>query len=909
MEIIRANNIWEMYKVKFIKGSKIIWENFWALRDISFSVIPGETVGVIGENGSGKSTLLKVIAGMLVPDRGTIYVTGKVTGLLEFGAGFETEMTGHQNILTIAGLYGLSQEKIGRLYDVIVAFADLGRFIDAPIRSYSQGMFVRLAFSLAVHIPAEIVLIDDTLSVGDEYFQRKCIKKIIELKESGKTMFFVTHDMSILSKLCDRVIFLKNGRLVADGSRKKIIPLYSKMIGEKQGIAVFEKGDVKIIFNNGKLFIYHRETLLTPHEGVYTVMHQQDTWSASTQGDWHIVSQDDERIIAGGELLRLDLTQVWNIWIDRDEAIHIDIEIESAQTIDLDEGYFNVMLSEEYVCWRTPFDGKKFPDISLEDKNWRPLLNWHSEHQCIAVYPGSSPGDNPVPACLVTQNDATPVATSQIYNTDYSLRCRVAQYKLAHIHNYSHTQAQRALFFSGKIIVGKDKADAYLKNTYEHSILNNQDMQIVFTQGECSIFINSFQKIMVGKINSFLTVETREYYSSRAFWKVEKDAQGRIIAIGDWPDLSIRQRWRIELTGKDSFSLKVKTENPRQIRIQEQDLRFYFSDTYQQFQTDYGRKAFPEEFCDFEVDVLQRCISQGSIGLYSRQKEYLPVHLENVAGKDTFAKIFNGDRYRKKRVINFYRMGESVCASSVEQEQDFNVSVCFPGHTPPSETGPSGTLQQQDLKFIFEGGAGQIYWQGQKLTKKLGFYSSLRLQGRWYDSCAYARWTLKKDSEGLMCEGDWSPLPLRQLWRLRLENSNNIIFQIYLFIDKPVAFDRIQANLMLSEEYDTWDLGTRMGIFPDFRGEIDDEWDIIACVDNREYDHLQSGVTRVNGPRRQHFPPIKVSSSLTSSLGKFCIVNSDLYHRGRILRFNEEGQKFNELGQYLLCEGNIVIDE
>ena len=180
MRAIQFKHVWEMYRIKFSEGTKTYWDDFWPLQDISFGVEEGETLGIIGVNGSGKSTMLKLIAGMLKPDKGEISVQGKVSGLLELGAGFEHEMTGRENVYTLANLYGLSHEQIKNKFNAITEFADIGRFINAPVKCYSQGMFVRLAFAIAINMDADILLIDDTLAVGDEYFQRKCIKKIFE---------------------------------------------------------------------------------------------------------------------------------------------------------------------------------------------------------------------------------------------------------------------------------------------------------------------------------------------------------------------------------------------------------------------------------------------------------------------------------------------------------------------------------------------------------------------------------------------------------------------------------------------------------------------------------------------------------------------------------------------------------
>ena len=188
MNVIEFHNVYEKYRIKFIAEGKVSWEEIWALRDLSFKVANSEVLGVIGENGAGKTTLLKLIAGMLIPDRGTVNVHGKVSTLMELGAGFNSEFTGRENIVLNAKIYGFSEDALEQQMEKIVEFAGLGKFIDAPIKYYSQGMYMRLAFALAIFVEPDILLIDDILAVGDEEAQQKCIKKIFELKESGRIL-------------------------------------------------------------------------------------------------------------------------------------------------------------------------------------------------------------------------------------------------------------------------------------------------------------------------------------------------------------------------------------------------------------------------------------------------------------------------------------------------------------------------------------------------------------------------------------------------------------------------------------------------------------------------------------------------------------------------------------------------
>jgi lipopolysaccharide transport system ATP-binding protein len=235
--IIHAENISKLYR-KFnrpedrlkewlFRGKRRYSTDFWALNGVSIDINRGETVGIVGRNGSGKSTLLKLICGTIRPTTGTISVQGRISALLELGAGFNSEFTGRENIHLNASLLGLSPNEIADRMDDILRFADIGSYIDQPVKYYSSGMFARLAFSVAVHVDPQILIIDEILAVGDMAFQRKCIDKIFQIKQSGCTILFVSHDAYQVKTICERALYLKNGAPVGYGPASDIIDMYT----------------------------------------------------------------------------------------------------------------------------------------------------------------------------------------------------------------------------------------------------------------------------------------------------------------------------------------------------------------------------------------------------------------------------------------------------------------------------------------------------------------------------------------------------------------------------------------------------------------------------------------------------------------------------------------------------------
>ncbi len=219
-------------------------EDVHALRDVSFAVERGEAFGVIGANGSGKSTLLKLMAGTARPTSGTLEVDGRVSALLEIGAGFHPDFTGRENAYLNGSLLGLSRKRMDAAMPEVERFADIGRFFDAAVKTYSSGMYMRLGFAVAVHLDPDVLLVDEVLAVGDEYFQHKCFAKIAEFREAKRTIVMVSHDLGAIARLCDRAMWLDDGRVAAIGTVRDVVNAYHRTVGEKEQRERAARGEV-----------------------------------------------------------------------------------------------------------------------------------------------------------------------------------------------------------------------------------------------------------------------------------------------------------------------------------------------------------------------------------------------------------------------------------------------------------------------------------------------------------------------------------------------------------------------------------------------------------------------------------------------------------------------------------------
>jgi len=209
-------------------------ETFVALKDVSFSVEKGSTVGVIGRNGSGKSTALKLVAGITKPSAGNVKVTGRISALIELGAGFHPEISGRENVFINGIMLGLSKREVEERFDDIVNFAELREFIDAPVKTYSSGMYMRLGFAVAIHVDPEVLLVDEVLAVGDESFTHKCLDKFGELHRRGKTVLIVTHSLGLVERLCDAAVWLDGGQKQVEGDPKRVIGAYLTAVEETE---------------------------------------------------------------------------------------------------------------------------------------------------------------------------------------------------------------------------------------------------------------------------------------------------------------------------------------------------------------------------------------------------------------------------------------------------------------------------------------------------------------------------------------------------------------------------------------------------------------------------------------------------------------------------------------------------
>lgn len=393
----------------------------WALKEVSFAVEKGETIGIIGENGSGKSTLLRILAGIYQPDEGRAEVKGRTSALIELGAGFHEELTGRENIYLNGSLLGMKKKRINSIIEDIISFSELREHIDIPIKKYSSGMLLRLGFSIAAFVEPEIILIDEVLAVGDYYFQEKCFAKIFEFKQEGKSLIFVSHDMNAVRRICDRVFILQKGKLLKKGDVEENISTYLKMAGPREGRAFLKNNELELIFNHGKLFLFWEGKEITNNLGGHNALKWGSSWLSSVNAHWSIIESSNDAITAEGKFDSPPILLKWNLKIISEDKFSWAIDIIPQIDLSISENHTDLLLSSQYKKWFSS-DGKgKFLHIEKDD-NWRLI---HDNHDKDKKYIGvESQAEDDLPGVKMDFINPEINDIPRILNSDFKINSR-----------------------------------------------------------------------------------------------------------------------------------------------------------------------------------------------------------------------------------------------------------------------------------------------------------------------------------------------------------------------------------------------------------------------------------------------------------------------------------------------------
>ncbi len=940
MNAISLKDVWLKYRIEFKENGRFIPEDFWALRGIDIDVGEGEAIGIIGENGAGKTTLLKVIAGMLKPDKGVVQVNGKMSAIMEIGAGFQKDLTGRENIYLISSFFGLTKEQIDARYNDMVKFASIGRFINAPVKSYSQGMYMRLAFAIAIHVEPDILLVDEIFTVGDLYAQNKCINKMFELKAKGKTVMFVTHDVEIAKRFCRRGISLKDGKVIKDGSLKEVVSYYLKTVGDKKGIGILQGARLGLVFNNGKLILNWDNDSMTKKRGGHTYVFSNDNHYSSLEADWELKESSRDRIVLEGRFWDLPISQSWDIELDDvKNEIDLKIEMDIKENFNLQECGASFMFEEGYKYWFNPFYKKLFEVSDLsEELSWRPI---NSETPAVD-FVGLGALDNAdasLPSVILEDNVYMRGKLLEVKDTDRTFKARVLQSKIPYYGTGLCIETGRRLLFHIRIKVIETLSieDSFRKNlprTMVPKIINGP-RNLSLTADDKNIVSLYWKDKKMTPSKGFKTKfchNGKTYHSSDAIWTIHKASDSRLDISIQWIGLPVRQIWNIQILEDGVLQWKVYLNALERVVVRNNKFSIMFLPQYTEWITSSEEGEISEEINTKNFkNIIMRNDPYGIIGLNGSLSDNLELpcvllydtspcikfnSLEKKLDRNTDVldarvdvepivtlyflsldskesitcprgsylicdtRILIGDDLQQKKHIEYIRENRKQTLHYSKRE-----AICS----------SEAVIENGQYKFHFIKGKGRLFFKDIEITKNFGIYTSLYSseldkEGLWHISLDAIWEILSFKRKRLVVRGRWPFLPITQIWEIKA-SGNGFIWKVDMEVFASMLIERQLSYLMLSDKYRDWGAaGGRAGFFPE-------EFSLLRWEDiyrQRGCDRLCAGTRDNNAVSAQ--PGVNFLCAQEVSNFEAIIENSNTTFSSRILGFEK-----------IICRGNHMF--
>jgi ABC-type polysaccharide/polyol phosphate transport system ATPase subunit len=601
MAIIEARNIAKVYPgrpgARVLLGRGGLADLFRArraaphtvLRDISFEVDPGQSLGIIGRNGSGKSTLLKILAGVTTPTSGQVIVRGRVASLLELGAGFHPMLTGRENVYLNAGLLGMRHAAVEQVFDDIVRFSGIGEFIDQPVDTYSSGMYVRIAFAVAVHANPDVFLVDEVLAVGDEAFQRQCRTKIGELREQGKTIVFVSHDLGLVHALCDRVVLLSQGAMIARESPQATITYYLRQVGEEAGIHTFRDGAVEAVFCHGRLSLFRDQQEITAPGGLHALVESLGQYHGSEAAAWTVTDRRPDGLEAEALLPRLPIRMHWSLRFVQ-QKLHWRLWIEAERAVEVCAFLAQLPVPAAYTHWWYGARTGEFAEILPSHHTITPAIL--AESGCLSgafAAPGS-----PLPPLTLTFLPAQPHTDLQYFNGGYVAGSRIA--RIATRRPETHAILQPGRFELGELVLdlGMDAAafDLWQEEATNRNAITSGALTATMGLGE--IFLAWQGRPVSASVHLHTQIRAEHLWtmSQGLHWTQPARDGDAVCATGDSPRLPYRQHWRlVAAPGGIAFSVHLEATAP--LEMQEYNITLGLDGAYARWSTPEETAAFP----------------------------------------------------------------------------------------------------------------------------------------------------------------------------------------------------------------------------------------------------------------------------------------------------------------------------
>jgi len=671
MPLIEVDNVSKVYKARggprmlLAKGGLINLfhrrkEAVVALRGISFEVEHGEALGIIGANGSGKSTLLKLLAGVTVPSTGRVEVSGRVASLLELGAGFHPLLTGRENIYLNARILGVNRAQIERVFDQIVEFSGIEEFLDNPVNTYSSGMFVRLGFAVAVHTDPDIFLVDEVLSVGDEEFQRKCRTRIGELREQNKTIVFVSHDLSIVNTLCNRVILLSKGRMISRGSPRDTIDFYLRQIGRDIGIHTFSQGSVEAIFCHGRISVFHDKREVSAANGFRMRLQCMGQWQESFTADWVVEERGPDYCKARGRMSRLPISLIWDMRIEGGRlkwSTAIECEHETELAAVTNELYW----PPSFIRWQYGEKSGNFPNILPDDLNWTSVVA--PEPRCweTAILPQEDSLLSPV---LISMQTDSPHIWLSWYNSDYVAGSRILLASIQIPETARTFRTGRHELMALSVDLGRTREEMalwmekILERAKEKTItagpftarFDTGKLILSYKGEDLTTFLHFYASMLIGNLwNDSVKLQ----------WHPHRLEGGTLLISGDSRRFPFTQHWEIRPADR-AVAIRIMLEVREPMEVAEYHASVVLRPEYSHWETPHESGPYPE--FDRGQEDWRHANRVYAVGKYAKASSAsLPTVVLNVATDEVPFRMtaINTGYHENGRVLQALRTSEA----------------------------------------------------------------------------------------------------------------------------------------------------------------------------------------------------------------------------------------------------------
>ena len=914
MSIISLQDVWLRYRVEFKEEGKFVPEYFWAAKGINIEINKGEVFGIIGENGAGKTTILKLISGMLKPDNGRVIVNGTISALMDIGLSFQGDLTGRENIYLISSIHGFAKKYIKEKCGDIERFAAIGKFINAPVKSYSHGMYMRLAFAIAIHMNSDILLIDDILAVGDIYAQSKCVDKIFELKEQGKTIVFISHDIELSKRLCARGIFIREGVILKDGDINGVYNYYVETAGDKNGITILEKGCLAIIFNNGKIILRWRGMTITDNLSWHVILFSSRRKFLSTSARWDVQERGSrDEMSASGSWPDMPVRLEVDISVLNEKEFLCEISMPEFDGIDIDESHCNLLFANEYAHYFTLRQKAPFPEVFSRDEQWEAYKISESDGRLVGV------------AGKAGQNGELPVIIMERLRDDAQLCCRIGNAGpkngarvIQYIHVNSNASgdkiATRKIFFAKiKIFESAETSEleGYLQTTNrllsESAIMRLGFMNIFCRPDRVEIYWKNKLISYGSGLHTQFRYEGLIYKSSDAQWSVDKKNDREITVTLYWPDKPpFRQSWNLKAQGEGIIKWEVMMGTVGEAEIKGKEAELFVISEYDRWETVDESGDFSKIEKMGDTVILGKYVNSG-VRIADRNEinnGLLPSlsfeHVNKTPKALYISKLSNeGEAVRLKYVgidgvsevlglsdADVYFSGIIILRDEDAQAENISTIRRVAVSNNKEELPLGNKLYLKNLALTFDSGKCGIFWNNLGLTKGLGLYSSFFYEKRWHDS-SQAFWDVRDlKAQSLVAVGHWPWASLTQIWDIRLLDERKIVIKMARESRGRIIVEKWQTCLMLSSRYRQWFVpGQEYGRFPkDFNEHDGLCWDKLWSGQGSYRIGVKKYGLGMGFLCKAYLPEVVLECPSRSNAVGMNILNTDNLYEARILQ-------------------------